>query len=87
MGKFRPSDRVMFIGDEFDTISHLTPYKMYTVVNSYVDGDSVQVSIEVVNDLKKCQRYKPQFFLTIQEMRSLKIKSIKEKICLKLVKE
>jgi hypothetical protein len=81
MGRFRASDRVMFIGDEFDTFSHLTPYKMYTVVNTFVNSDSVQVTIEVVNDLKKTQRYKPEFFLTVQEMRALKLKIIKDKIC------
>ena len=77
MSKFRPSDRVIFVGDEFDTISKLTPYKTYTVVNTYVSGHF----IDVVNDKKVVQRYKSEFFLTKAEFRAMKLLKIKEKIC------
>ena len=78
--KFRPGNRVVFVGDEFDIFSNLTPYKTYTVVNTYVSGEF----IDTVNDKKQQVRYKSKFFVSLQEYRRMKLEKLKEKICSKL---
>jgi hypothetical protein len=75
MGKFRPSNRVIFIGGCNSPHPTLTLYKTYTVINTYVSG----LFIDVVGDNKEQLTYESKAFALPLELRAMKISKLKEK--------
>ena len=80
MDKFRPSNRVIFIGGCNSPCPTLTLYKIYIVINTYVSG----LFIDVVDDTQSIITYESKSFVFPLELRSMKILKLK-KICTKLV--
>lgn len=75
MGKFRPSNRVIFIGGCNSPHPTLTLYKTYTVTDTYVSGKFV----DVVGDDKVRVTYEASTFVFPSEFRTMKLLKLKEK--------
>lgn len=80
MGKFRPSNRVIFIGNGCNSPHPtLTLYKTYTITDTYISGGF----IDVVGDDKVRVTYEASAFVLPTEYRAMKILKLKKK-CSKL---
>ena len=79
MGKFRPSNRVIFIGGCFSPHPTLTLYKTYTITDVFISGKFV----DVVGDDKVRVTYEASAFIFPQELRVMKLLKLKKK-CSKL---
>lgn len=75
MRRFRPSNRVIFIGGCNSPHPTLTLYKTYTITDTYVSGKFV----DVVGDDKVRVNYESSAFVLPLEYRAIKILKLKEK--------